>query len=333
MEQNFPLLNSDKISNPEMLKSLGKTASTLIVLAAPSVLNTYYANHLKDIIEFQKNLVENILKNTSDRVLVFADEITHEKFSKEFPAKTMRKFEFTDIWIRDFSSIGELHFKYSTSYDNDVEAPVTWLDFAKQTQLSIECQKYQLDGGNVVHNGKDKLIVTRRFLEDNKIKSIEEGISILQSLFKSFREFAIIPYDDPVLGHADGMVSFIDENVLLLMKFDEGKLLNKIRKILREVFTGLKIVEIEAEYSMKKEKGFYSAHGCYANILTTDETLYVPVFGMKQDEQVLKVIKENTTKKVVAIDCQKVSVLGGNVRCLTWEVKGENAEKILSWND
>ena len=317
-----------------MLKDLEKAPSTLIVLAAPSLLNEYYKDHFKDIIKFQKDLVEKVITQTSDQILIFADEPTFEKCAKDFPPQIMRKFNFSDIWIRDFSPpVEDLHFKYSTSYENDILAPVSWLSFANKTKLSFQRVDYMLDGGNVVHNGKDKLIVSRRFLEDNKITSLEEGIKILKSLFKTFHHFAIIPYDDPVLGHADGMVSFIEEDVLLMIKFDENKLLRKVRKILNKSFEGIKIIEIETIYSGQKYKGVFSAEGCYVNILTTNEALYVPIFEMKFDETVLKVIQENTKKKVVPINCKKVSILGGTVRCLTWEVKGKNAENILNWKE
>ena len=316
-----------------MIKNIEKEIN-LIILSAPSISSSDYKKHFKDIISFQKDLVEKVLTQTNDKILVYSDENTYEKISIEFPANILRKFDFKDIWIRDFSMPNdELHFKYSTSYDNEQEASEKWVEFAQKTKISFQNIDYQLDGGNVVHNRKDKLIVSRKFLEDNKIKNDEEGYVILQSLFKSFKYFAIIPYDEDVLGHCDGMLSFIDENVLLMVKYQEGEsCLKEAKTILTKNFKGVKILEVETEYSMKKYQEFYSASGCYANILVTEENVYVPVFGLKYDSQAIKTIKENTHKNVISIDCSQVCILGGNIRCLTWEVAGENAKRIIASN-
>lgn len=302
----------------------------LIILSTPSINSNYYKKHFNDIINFQKEFISKVNLLTNDKILIFSDNDTYDKIRSEFQAENIRKFDFSDIWIRDFSStICDFHFKYSTSYENDQKAAKKWLKFATSTGIDFTNVDFELDGGNVVHNGKDKLIVTRRFLEDNKIESEEKGLKILQDIYKFFKYFAIIPYDDEVLGHADGIVSFIDEDVLLAMKCEDHKLFDEIKQILMKAFPGVKIIEIEAHYLNKKYKGIYSASGCYANILTTIDNIYVPLFGLKNDNEAFEIIKKNTKKNVVGVDCSKVCILGGNVRCLSWEVYGENIGKIL----
>lgn len=309
-------------------------SSCLIILSAPSIKSNYYKKHFNDIINFQKEFISKVNLLTNDKIMIFSDDDTYVKISSEFQAENIRKFDFSDIWIRDFSStICDFHFKYSRSYENDQKAAKKWLKFAECTNLDYKNFDFELDGGNAVHNGKDKLIVTRRFLEDNKIENEEKGVKILQNIYKSFKYFAIIPYDDEVLGHADGIVSFIDEDTLLVMKCENQKLFNEIKEIITKVFQGIKIIEIEAHYSNEKYRGIYSASGCYANILTTIDNIYVPLFGLKYDNEVLEIIKKNTKKNVIGVDCSKVCILGGNIRCLSWEIYGENIEKILKASD
>ena len=50
---------------------------------------------------------------------------------------------------------------------------------------------------------------------------------------------------------------------------------------------------------------------------------------MPHDQKALRMIKQNTTKKVIPINAESVCPMGGSVRCLTWQVTGENAVKLI----
>ena len=71
-----------------------------------------------------------------------------------------------------------------------------------------------IDGGNIVDNYAGKAITTTRFMEDNSL-SYEEAKHELKQLLGA-NAIAIIEADEEVLAHSDGMVSWIDENVLLV---------------------------------------------------------------------------------------------------------------------
>ena len=141
---------------------------------------------------------------------------------------------------------------------------------------------------------------------------------------------AIIPSDDPEgLGHADGMVMFIDESTLIINRYDEPFRSDLIRE-LESVFGDIKIVEIEVAYDDEVWDEYYSsACGLNINSLVTNDFIYMPVYGSPLDEQVLETIKSNISKTVVTINANKVCFMGGAVRCLGWQQTGENAGKLI----
>lgn len=65
------------------------------------------------------------------------------------------------------------------------------------------------------------------------------------------------------------------------------------------------------------------------NAPATSENIYVPTFSMDQDAQVLQIIRQHTSKNVIEVEANGVWEMGGSVRCLTWQLTGANAEKII----
>ena len=50
---------------------------------------------------------------------------------------------------------------------------------------------------------------------------------------------------------------------------------------------------------------------------------------MPHDNAALSIIRQNTAKNVFPINAEDVCPMGGGVRCLTWQLTGENAEKLI----
>ncbi len=47
------------------------------------------------------------------------------------------------------------------------------------------------------------------------------------------------------------------------------------------------------------------------------------------DHFFINIIKENTDKNVITVNAENVCYLGGNVRCLSWQLTGDNAKKLI----
>ena len=200
-----------------------------------------------------------------------------------------------------------------------------WFDaknlFSKKSDLI-------LDGGNLVFNEEDKAITTVRVFEDNPQYSESEIDSMLKELLQ-VTEIAYLPEEKgDITGHSDGMVMWTEPDKLLVNEYQEP-FRSQVLLELEESFPDIEIVEIPYVFHKELWRDWPSACGYYLNSLVTDDYIYVPVYGLEEDQQILDLIQSQTSRQVVSIDASNVCFMGGSVRCLTWTTDGTNAEKIL----
>jgi agmatine/peptidylarginine deiminase len=308
----------------------------LLVLSAPSLHDEYYKDTLQKIVNFQIEYANKILSN--DNVIIIVDEDTKQYYEDKVPSDVLLVDEIHDIWMRDFTTINPFNptqFTYSWSSMSKSESKDVQNSFNDiADKLNIVRQKTNLiiDGGNIVDNYNSKLITTTRFLEDNKL-TVAEGKEKLKELLHA-KEVAILEPDEDILAHSDGIVSWIDDNTLLVNDYGEDKeYRDLVINELKNSFPDTKIIEVPVIFQENKPgewEGFNSACGVNLNAVLTKNNLYVPTFGIENDEKVLGIIKANTSKNVIPISAEKVCSMGGSVRCLTWQVAGENSKKIIT---
>lgn len=297
----------------------------ILILSAPSIHDEYYKKAFDNIINFQIDYANKIIGN--DNVKIIVDEDTKKYFEGKVSADVLIVDDVYDIWMRDFTTVNPsqpVQFIYtaaSMSKSESKEVQNSFNNFADNFGIKREKSSLILDGGNIVDNHKGRVITTTRFLEDNNL-TIEEGKEKLKEVLNA-KEVAIIEPDEDVLAHADGMVAFIDDNVLLVNKYDHEKFRKDLIAELETSFPGVKIVEVPVEFSQnsKEWEGFNSACGVNLNLVLTNNNVYVPTFNSPNDEKVLKIIRENTSKKVIPVDASNICAMGGSVRCLTWQIK------------
>ncbi|MEM7216317.1 MAG: agmatine deiminase family protein [Pseudomonadota bacterium] len=314
------------------LAGVNSSNAETLVLAAPNKGDSYYARKYKSILKFQVNYAKAISRR--DKVVILTDDAGYEYFSKHLPKSMLLRKPVDDIWARDFSPVAHksnLQFRY-TSYAGGGRAA------ADSTQRSFNTvvgsvgvrprkTKYILDGGNFVGVG-NKVIVTERFLRDNRL-SKKEGKTVLKNLLGASK-VAIIPSDDPGLAHADGMVMFGDSRTLFVNQY-KGAFRKKVMDELQTSFPGVKIVEIPVRFSGGSyDPKFGSACGIYVNAVVTGSTIYMPVFGSSLDSEALNIVRKNTRKAVVPIPSRSVCSMGGSARCLVWQAKGSHGSKLVN---
>ena len=75
-------------------------------------------------------------------------------------------------------------------------------------------------------------------------------------------------------------------------------------------------------------------------MLVTDNAVYVPQFDSAEDQAASDVVRANTEKMVLPVNTAQVAVMGGNVRCTTWQMYHDTdialalvgqAEKRTQW--
>lgn len=308
----------------------------LLVLSAPSIHNEYYKSAFQQIIDFQIAYAKQIMKH--DNVVVVVDKDTKKYFDWKLPEEVLLIDELYDIRMRDPTTVNPYRptqFQYtraSMTKKQSKEVQNRFNDFADYYGIKRTKSNLILDWWNVVDNYTDKAITTTRFLEDNNV-TYEEAKEKLKH-FLWVEEVAILEPDDELLAHSDGMVSWIGENTLLVNDYEstDPEFKELIMKELKESFPSTTIIEIPVKFKKNKPwewEWFESAYGVNLNATYTKNAIYVPIFGMDHDKQALDIIRKNTDKIVVPVDAQWVCAMGWSVRCLTWQLAGENAKKLI----
>ena len=307
----------------------------LLVLAAPSKHDSYYRKHCSKFVKFLIAYAKAI--NGRDNVVLLADEDTMPYFSSHLPSNILLTISVEiDTWIRDFSPVmpeKPIQFKYCGGINTE-DAKEIQEDFNCFTkEHEIEDVKVDLynDGGNIIDNGKGCVVTTDKFLSLNKLKE-PEGISQLQDILK-VDHVVILPADEELLGHIDGMCSFLNEKTLFVVDYEEDrKFKKKVNAALNKYLPDdVEVVEIQCGSSSKQAKGgFKSAYGLYVNCVPTEKFIYVPLFGDKLDQAAMELFQQYANgKECVFVDASNVCHLGGSLRCLSWQVVGQNAANLI----
>lgn len=331
-----------------MQSSAGKQ---IIVVSLPE--DKYYRDQLPAIAAFGKELATKA--EDYDEVVVlfpkkFMKKVQAEQGNDSSSASTrygghdlgnatvLTMDKNIDLWMRDFG-LGlpghPVKFKYSPVYLSRSDARFVdnaFRDLLASFKIPVQESNLFLDGGNVVDNGKDKAIVSDRFFYENQ--KVSEKVLTRELEQQLGMKVAVIPDPEDTTGHADGVVSFIDDNVLLIADYCDAVYYKLVADSVKEVFPDLKIIKLPCEEEKKEKKGkksskwrgFSSAVGAYVNILLTDSSVYIPVFGNeKRDKEVLDLVRANTSRRVVHVDTSKLSHMGGSVRCMTWQIQASQA--------
>jgi agmatine deiminase len=233
-----------------------------------------------------------------------------------------------DIWCRDYMPVqvapGEfVQFRYAPDYLRDYQDLITHPDDIEPITVVERCADSEivLDGGNVVGWGS-RCIVTDKVIKENPAHGRDELIGRLKGLL-GVDDLIVIPkepYD--VVGHADGVVRFLDGGLVAVNDYSEvapryGK---RLTSILRRAGLGW----VELPYRPEEANGgdIPSAVGCYANFLMVRGLTIVPVYGRKEDDRACRVIEENTNgMAIVPLNCSDVAREGGVLNCISWTIR------------
>lgn len=135
-----------------------------------------------------------------------------------------------DIWAVDYMPVQLdqdefVQFKYNPDYLQPKKWHRTISDGAQIAEsLGIQTRNTGiiLDGGNVV-NANNKVILCDKILKENRSFLSLELISELKSTFRVDEVFLIPQQPGDFIGHADGMIRFIDDNTVLINDFSREK--------------------------------------------------------------------------------------------------------------
>ncbi len=180
--------------------------SMLIVITAPSIEDPYYKKSFQGIIDFDIQYAKAIMGH--DNVVVLADKKTIPYLQDKLPHDVILEADVLDIWMRDFTTVHPykmVQFVYDRPQEKRIQKSFAY--FAKENRLNFTKSRLKVDGGNIVDNGEDQIVLTTKIFDRNPHLTETQIISTLKNLLGA-THIAIIPMDEEYLGHSDGMVMF-----------------------------------------------------------------------------------------------------------------------------
>jgi agmatine deiminase len=247
-----------------------------------------------------------------------------------------------DLWCRDYMPLlrGDgsfVQFHYSPDYLRGYEHLITRpSDIAPIPEIE-RCHQSEvvLDGGNVVRWGA-RCIVTDKVFRANRADTRAKRLKLHDEIREllGVAETVVIPTEPgDVIGHADGVVRFLDDRLVVVNDYSDvdRRYGRRLISILRQA--GLEIVELPyVPDDESSDDEIPSAIGCYVNFLMVRGLIVVPTYGFEEDDLAYQVLQNNTNgMAVVPLKCSDLSQEGGVLNCATWTVIAEpNSRMIVS---
>ncbi|MEM7052999.1 MAG: agmatine deiminase family protein [Pseudomonadota bacterium] len=314
----------------------------LIVLAAPRDGDAYYAEVVDDIFDFHIAFARQILAH-DDLVLILVDEGSYADYVEALNEDVVLIAPQDDIWMRDFGLVNPqrpLMFRYTAegqsggrSGQRDADAvQETLAELLEEAGLAFYSSDVLNDGGNFVDDDVGRAVVSRKFLRDNELNETEARELLFD--LAEIEHLAFIESDEQGgLEHADGVAAFIEPGVLLVNAYtDDPDYVAELRTDLLAGLPDVQIHELVAPYDGSRiyDEKFGSACGLYTNMLVTPNRIYLPQFGIPQDGKAIASLRQWTEKEIVPVQSGMICAMGGGVRCMSMQLRGENAARLLS---
>lgn len=303
----------------------------LILLAAPILDDPYYASEADAIIDFHIAFANSIA--APDHVLVLAGPDSVDIYAEALGRDRVSAATMEDIWVRDFGIMdagSSVMARYTAAGQGggrkgqrDADAvQETHAAFLESTDIMPVASDLLNDGGNWVYDGAGNAVVSTKFLADNDMSEDEASAALRAAT--GARHIAFIEADEQGgLEHADGVVSFIDEGVLVVNEYAEDPAYEK--QLLADLRRSLPDVAIHSIVNAYDGSNIYdakfgSACGLYTNALVTHHAVYLPQFGIPEDAQAIATVTALTDKQVIPVASQQVCHMGGGVRCMSSQI-------------
>ena len=234
-----------------------------------------------------------------------------------------------DIWARDYCPVQVevkrfLKFRYDPDYlKGKYRHLVTGDEVIEQLRDLGTIQKSEtvLDGGNVVTSGS-MVILTDKVFQENPRRRRRELQQELAGLLGV--EGCIIIPTEPLdyIGHADGMVRFLTENLVVVNDYtgmDRSYRRRLHRALVRH---GLEIIPCPSWVSDVTRKGIASAVGNYVNFLRVGNLVILPAYEDRRDEDACRALEHADPRlTIVPVQCRSLAEEGGVLQCVSWIIK------------
>ena len=298
--------------------------------------------HLKDILPNIPGIPVPNFNDTLTNFVYISDKLkefyprTYTRLTKLFNEMDIEWGEIKgtkDIWIRDYMPIQIsddrfIVYNYNPDYLKDSgEEYLTdshsiadgFLNHCNMSHYDIT-----LDGGNIVTCAGHRVLTDKVFQENGKEKYDPDFCDYISHVLES--RVIFLPWHcdnskDPnadVYGHADGLVHWAGDNRVLMSNHRDSfpEEAEEIRYRLEAV--GFEVIEMLFDVP-NPNRDFNWA---YINYLQVGSKIIVPTFGIPEDKQALKYIREaNPGCAVRGFRMRDIAKNGGALHCITWNIK------------
>ncbi|ADB19094.1 Porphyromonas-type peptidyl-arginine deiminase [Pirellula staleyi DSM 6068] len=228
-----------------------------------------------------------------------------------------------DIWAKDYAPLqvaAERFVQFTYAPDYLQHHPELRTEFDSERELP-ECLSLQqspviIDGGNVVSSGL-KAILTDKIYRENQNWNRDALRNYLRTILE-LDQLIIVPKEpyDPI-GHADGMVRFIDRDHVLMADYAgiDQPFEQRLLKVLER--HQLQVTKLPALHVQEATRGIPSAVGCYINFLVTSQVLVAPVFDHALDTVAFTTLQQVFPDLPIApLCCTELAREGGVLNCI-----------------
>jgi len=281
-------------------------------------------------------------------ILVVCDNVERVKsFFKSTQNIYFIEASSNDTWARDHSGITVLENskpvihdyifngwgkKFDAHLDNQITQKLH--DKGVFENCSLKPFNLVLEGGSIESDGRGTILTTSDCLlsgNRNEHFSKEQIEHILKDNFGAERilwlNHGYLAGDDTD-SHIDTLARFCDENTIAFVgcKDSEDEHFEALQQMKRELdqfkdFKGnpYKLVELPFPDACFDEEGI-RLPATYANFTIINGAVLVPVYGVSQDENALKILQECfPEKEIIGINCRVLIEQHGSLHCITMQ--------------
>lgn len=232
-----------------------------------------------------------------------------------------------DIWAVDFMPIQIqkdrfIQFTYCPDYLRKYKRWSKTISdvncICKEIGLSPVKSDIVLDGGNVVRE-KNKVIMCDKIFVENPGYEKKFLTNELKELFEVDHLFFIPTHPKDMIGHADGMVRFLNDQTVIINNYKNEK--KEFKKAFQNALHDAGLDTVEIPYIVDSNKNEIQANGIYLNYLQMRNLIVVPTFGIAEDEEALKIFEQLFPSSAInLVDSNEIAKEGGVLNCISWNI-------------
>ena len=260
-----------------------------------------------------------------DKYSAFLDRFEKVLNQNNIPYKFLANTK--DIWAVDYMPVqisidkfAQFHYNPDYLQSKTQLKTISNVDkICKSIKLTPTKSKLVVDGGNVTRT-TDAVVMCDKVFHENKSISEKELIKQLKDTFQIENLF-FVPWDkSDIIGHADGMVRFVDSNTVLINDYSKEK--PEFQRAFRMALHNAGLDWMEIPYNPYNNKPYTSAEGIYLNYLQMKQAVIIPTFKRKEDDKAVKILEQVFKGQTIAtVDSNEIAKGGGILNCITWDIK------------